>query len=374
MPAGVHFPMDDSDGDSTTSNYTFYLKHLPRGTLAAVPLVVLAYKWQCWLERTFPGRPRGKPDLFKQAGEKKELAISDDEQLEEEIMRKLIAKGKVRRSSISWCNTLFKWLLDNTIGVLFFASGGIVLSKAMELQAPSHIWAHLKSDVPVTLLGNFFTPDPLRSLVGFVVVPVQYRLPFAAGADLLTTVFVGAFLHAFIPWAMSKQIVQDVMRNATQAAWSAQNATKNGTVVDESRLNGLDGKSSRPTRLIFIDGAGEYTKLRLTEAYGSDAPYVSLSYCWGGADQFKTTRESHAQRLNGFRLEHLPKTYRDAVFICQELNIEYLWIDALCIIQDDQSDWEQEVPRMGGIYGNAYLVVAVIWRVPLPRASSLPGP
>ncbi|KAK4541401.1 hypothetical protein LTR36_008002 [Oleoguttula mirabilis] len=150
IPADARFPKDNSPA-GPASNYTFYLKELPPDLLVCAPLTLLAYKWQCWLERTFPGRPRGNQNAIKQAGEKEEIAFSDDEQLEEEIMRKLIAKGKVRRSSISWCNTLMKWFIDNTFGVLFFASATRVLSDALKLHLSSNTWSGLRSVSRVAL-------------------------------------------------------------------------------------------------------------------------------------------------------------------------------------------------------------------------------
>jgi len=40
-------------------------------------------------------------------------------------------------------------------------------------------------------------------------------------------------------------------------------------------------------------------------------------------------------------MEKLPYTFRDAVTIAHHLNIRYLWIDSMCIIQGDRDDWEK---------------------------------
>lgn len=40
------------------------------------------------------------------------------------------------------------------------------------------------------------------------------------------------------------------------------------------------------------------------------------------------------------------------------LGIDYLWIDSLCIIQDDIDDWAKEASRMHSVYHNAYLTFA----------------
>jgi hypothetical protein len=50
--------------------------------------------------------------------------------------------------------------------------------------------------------------------------------------------------------------------------------------------------------------------------------------------------------------------YRDAIDLTWKLGVEYIWIDSLCIVQDDADHKARELPKMGGIYGNAYLVIA----------------
>ena len=56
--------------------------------------------------------------------------------------------------------------------------------------------------------------------------------------------------------------------------------------------------------------------------------------------------------------EILTKTFRDAVDLCRRLEIYFLWIDSLCIKQDDEEDWNSQAPKMGGIYENAILTIA----------------
>jgi hypothetical protein len=53
----------------------------------------------------------------------------------------------------------------------------------------------------------------------------------------------------------------------------------------------------------------------------------------------------------------LPKSFQDAVTVTRHLGLKYLWIDALCIVQDDQEDWERESGNMAAVYQNAYLVL-----------------
>jgi hypothetical protein len=60
----------------------------------------------------------------------------------------------------------------------------------------------------------------------------------------------------------------------------------------------------------------------------------------------------------GIEMATLPAAYVDAIRICREIGIPYLWIDALCIVQDDLEDWKRESAIMGSVYSNAYLTIA----------------
>ena len=86
--------------------------------------------------------------------------------------------------------------------------------------------------------------------------------------------------------------------------------------------------------------------------------YVALSYCWGGPQELITTTATLQSRINGLPLESLPKTIYDAIILTRSLHFEYLWVDALCIIQDSQADKILEINSMGSVYKNATLTIA----------------
>ena len=90
--------------------------------------------------------------------------------------------------------------------------------------------------------------------------------------------------------------------------------------------------------------------------------YATLSHCWGDPDHrpLLTTDRTLACRQQGIEDDELPKTFRHAVQICREIGIEYLWIDSLCIIQEQESqeDWAKEAPSMGLVYGNSMMTIS----------------
>ncbi|KAF4636111.1 hypothetical protein G7Y89_g1979 [Cudoniella acicularis] len=112
-----------------------------------------------------------------------------------------------------------------------------------------------------------------------------------------------------------------------------------------------------PSRVLDVGSTGDMIRLIDCPA-GLRGKYISLSHCWGSSETLTTTQASYEKRISGISLSHLPKTFLDAVIIARHLGIRYVWIDSLCIMQEDQNDWARESGRMTDVYSNAYLVVA----------------
>lgn len=118
------------------------------------------------------------------------------------------------------------------------------------------------------------------------------------------------------------------------------------------------GETLLPMRVVEVGNVGD-EQLRLVETQGSTAgQYTALSYCWGYDQPLKTTSANIEDMKTGIQLSHLPLTLVDAVRVTRSLGIQYLWIDALCIIQDSVEDWETQSEQMSTIYEKAYLVLA----------------
>lgn len=98
--------------------------------------------------------------------------------------------------------------------------------------------------------------------------------------------------------------------------------------------------------------------MRLIEPVDESDRYAALSYCWGKGNSFTLTTKNLSQLKTGVKPCSLPKTLRDAVQITQRLGLRYLWIDALCIAQDDRDDWAEQSAQMADIYGQAHITLA----------------
>jgi hypothetical protein len=102
---------------------------------------------------------------------------------------------------------------------------------------------------------------------------------------------------------------------------------------------------------------GRVLKLKETKPQ-EKGKYIALSYCWGTSLAYKTMTENRNEHMKGIQFVHLPKTLQDSILITRYLNIRYIWIDCLCIIQNDSLDWQREAAGMAQIYSNSYLTIA----------------
>lgn len=123
--------------------------------------------------------------------------------------------------------------------------------------------------------------------------------------------------------------------------------------------------SEYPSRLLEIsrstNSQSEFS-VRLVDVNELPKPlssgYVCLSHRWGETQSLKTETNTLRSHARGIPWQSLPPTYQDAIHFTQRLNLHYLWIDSLCIVQDDEREWRHESVRMAAIYRNAFLTLA----------------
>lgn len=122
-----------------------------------------------------------------------------------------------------------------------------------------------------------------------------------------------------------------------------------------------------PTMLLSLDKVDDCGLVRLVESkYAEKQRYLALSYCWGHGQKkvLNTTTLGEFSR-DGIRLADLDATIQDAIRVTVNLGYLYLWVDALCIIQDNSELKDSEIGRMGSIYANASITIVAA------RASSV---
>ncbi|KAK4234843.1 heterokaryon incompatibility protein-domain-containing protein, partial [Achaetomium macrosporum] len=115
-----------------------------------------------------------------------------------------------------------------------------------------------------------------------------------------------------------------------------------------------------PSRLIDVSH-GDTLRLYCPTIAAPDEliRYAALSYVWGSDPQPFTTTLTLPARISpsGFPLSSLPQTLQNGVCVPQELGIPYLWVNALCIVQDDIADKNAEVGKMSAIYQGALVTI-----------------
>ncbi|KAF2138415.1 uncharacterized protein K452DRAFT_216366, partial [Aplosporella prunicola CBS 121167] len=113
-----------------------------------------------------------------------------------------------------------------------------------------------------------------------------------------------------------------------------------------------------PTRVVDIGTFDGMQDPLLKQTRGEKGTYIALSHCWGRKQIIRTTKSTLETHKSRIKWSALSKTFQDAITTTRKLGIRYIWIDSLCIIQDDPQDWEIESTKMADIYEGAYLTIA----------------
>ena len=113
-----------------------------------------------------------------------------------------------------------------------------------------------------------------------------------------------------------------------------------------------------PRRLIHVGNKTQNLSLVETFPDLQHVEWLSLSYCWGGKSLMELTNATMNTLKNGIPLTAFDATIQDAVLVTRGLGISYIWIDALCILQDG-NEWSEEASKMNEIYGGSTVTIVI---------------
>ncbi|KAJ4986488.1 heterokaryon incompatibility protein [Stagonosporopsis vannaccii] len=117
-----------------------------------------------------------------------------------------------------------------------------------------------------------------------------------------------------------------------------------------------------PTRLLDVSQWYSHKTVCLVgsqELPSHPVQYVTLSHRWDSqVKATATTKTNMSTRLKHFMAVDLPKCFTDTFEATINVGFRYLWIDSLCIVQDDPADWEREASLMSEIYRNASFTIS----------------
>ncbi|KAK0745567.1 heterokaryon incompatibility protein-domain-containing protein [Schizothecium vesticola] len=121
-----------------------------------------------------------------------------------------------------------------------------------------------------------------------------------------------------------------------------------------------DNATAFPKRLIYL-GSSTHSIARLVPTPSPLPRYAILSYVWGTeGDNFCTVGDNVEQMNTEIPSSDLPLTLQHVFQLVRHLSLSYLWVDALCIVQDDENDKATEIVNMASTYINAYLQIAAM--------------
>ena len=126
------------------------------------------------------------------------------------------------------------------------------------------------------------------------------------------------------------------------------------------RLNSYPGYV--PARLILIEQDQRQLRLRLCSRNDNQhrADYVALSHCWGSNPDLvpRTTIANLQSRMKSIPWGDMSKTFQDAMQTTFKLGKRYIWVDSLCIVQDDSKDLEIHCESLSKIYSNSFCTIS----------------
>lgn len=120
-----------------------------------------------------------------------------------------------------------------------------------------------------------------------------------------------------------------------------------------------------PTRLLDLE---KFDRPRVVEtqfkAPSAGSHYITLSHRWSPQPSLLLSKHTKDELISeqGFDAARLPAAIQDATSVCRRMGVRYLWVDTLCILQDedDLADWERESTLMGKVYENSLLNLSAL--------------
>lgn len=171
-------------------------------------------------------------------------------------------------------------------------------------------------------------------------------------------------------WEADTSVSLQAFLNDTNGPFHSTNGQQVNLVLIRAWLNDCDhnhGPSCNHPRpgkrltteipLIFIDVVQQC----LVSGTSNDK-YFALSYTWGKVEMFMTLEENLEERQHPQALSKVPfpKSIVDAMTVVRSLGLRLLWIDAVCIVQDDPEHKARDIPNMDILYGRAFATIVAL--------------
>ncbi|RGP70518.1 hypothetical protein FLONG3_7390 [Fusarium longipes] len=131
----------------------------------------------------------------------------------------------------------------------------------------------------------------------------------------------------------------------------------------ESSTRSSELRPQLPTRLLCCQPSptpGGNPTVRVVDSVHLDPStyYAALTHRWGAVQPLMLLKDLEKTFHDNIPFASIPATFQDAIKLANNIGIEYMWIDSLCIIQDSKDDWQAEAARMASVYSQSYVTIA----------------
>lgn len=241
-------------------------------------------------------------------------------------------------------------------------------------RARMQIWLHLQTRFLVTRhLAKFLSGKRAEKLATISYYGCKSHDSEVSERRLVELLFLGTHMYLgsltpiFYPlnvMNVSRTESTEIAQEWTSAALPLCNSWLATCLASHERCSALTAGFALPRRLVEIvavETSAQFLCRIVHPEAQTHHSYFTLSHCWGRSAHLCLTKANREKLMNSFDSSILPKTFQDALTITWTLGQRYIWIDSLCIVQDDSADWAEQVDTMADIYQNATVNIAAVW-------------
>ena len=227
----------------------------------------------------------------------------------------------------------------------------------------SYTIQHISGQRTPSIVLEFSLYESCDGTIPFYSLPT-YSYVLELKESSVNPTFTEPNLHGFMPQPSFTFLTRTTSTNASiDSCWPFLERCFSNCRENHSKCKRAASLAhSYPNRFLELDFKNPEGMIRLchTKHFTSLLPYMTLSHPWGSMSDavFKLMEGTLQELEKGILITSLPTCYQDAIRLANKFGISYLWIDSLCIMQDQLDDWEREASIMADIYNNSIINIS----------------
>jgi len=254
-----------------------------------------------------------------------------------------------------------KWVVPQVSGIIDESTEVAIYLLAVETDPTPNNLGHLLATDSDDLVNNppdFWLVLELYGPGAHFVLPLEFATRGTRPLMLPLHLLTGADRLPKLEQIAQRELIQQ------QSSGSMENLQLANAWLNNCKHNHLSCKPQKaerwlPTRLLYVGSQNIPTlRLILSSSIRVESEYAALSHRWGTNKGFVLTLANKAKYVEDIPMSNLSSTLKDAVHITRGLGLQYLWVDSMCIVQDDQDDWALESATMSRVYGLSTCTIA----------------